>query len=65
LNENFGSFYFAVISITRDREDNFSTSNANLFKSIFRIYEDSLEIVKPEITKSSEKNQQHAATEIL
>ena len=72
LLENFGSsmFWSTLLSylsqeIARDREDNFSTSNANLFKSIFRIYEDSLEIVKPEITKSSEKNQQHAATEVL
>ncbi|CAI2164709.1 4841_t:CDS:10 [Funneliformis geosporum] len=54
---------------SRDKEDNFSTCNANLFKSIFQIYEDSfLEIVKPEVLKlckSLEKNQQRAATEIL
>jgi proteasome activator subunit 4 len=54
---------------SRDKEDNFSTSNANLFKSIFQTYEDSfLEIVKPEVIKlceSLEKNQQRAATEVL
>lgn len=76
LLESFESstFWSTLLSylsqeISRDREDNFSTSNANLFKSIFQIYEDSfLEIVKPEVTKlceSSEKNQQRAATEIL
>ncbi|RGB33631.1 hypothetical protein C1646_815894 [Rhizophagus diaphanus] len=76
LLESFESskFWSTLLSylsqeISRDREDNFSTSNANLFKSIFQIYEDTfLEIVKPEVTKlceSSEKNQQRAATEIL
>ncbi|CAJ0904050.1 1258_t:CDS:10 [Entrophospora sp. SA101] len=54
---------------TRDREDVFSVINANLFKSIFQMYEDSfLEIIIPEITKlckSTEKHQQRAVSEIM
>ncbi|CAG8443048.1 10173_t:CDS:10 [Funneliformis mosseae] len=76
LLENFESslFWSTLLSYlsqetSRDKEDNFSTCNANLFKSIFQIYEDSfLDIVKPEVLKlckSPEKNQQRAATEIL
>jgi len=56
--------------LARDKDDVFSTVNANLFKSIFQIYEDqALDVFKPEVnalsSASEEKNKQRAAAEML
>lgn len=56
--------------LARDKDDVFSTVNANLFKSIYQIYEDqALDVFKPEVNAlcnaPEEKNKQRAAAEML